>query len=94
MNVMSRAKVYEELKELRRQGGMDSEIQGVQGLFAALIKGLDAADVAPDESASAVRILDIRTLPTGCSAMKRRLRPGSIVQVPHCPDRNRSTFER
>jgi putative toxin-antitoxin system antitoxin component (TIGR02293 family) len=62
MNVMSRAKVYEELKELRRQGGMDSEIQGVQGRFAALIKGLDAVDVAPDDSASAVRILDIRTL--------------------------------
>lgn len=65
MNVMSRAKVYEELKELRRQGGMDSEIQGVPDRFAALIKKIDAADVVPDgphESASTVRILDIRTL--------------------------------
>jgi putative toxin-antitoxin system antitoxin component (TIGR02293 family) len=61
MNVMSRAKVYEELKKLRRQGGMDSEIQGVSDRFAALISRLAAADVAPDESAS-VRVLDIRTL--------------------------------
>jgi uncharacterized protein (DUF2384 family) len=65
MNVMSRAKVYEELKELRRQGGMDSEIQGVPDRFAALIKGLDAADDIPDgadEPESTIRILDIRTL--------------------------------
>jgi putative toxin-antitoxin system antitoxin component (TIGR02293 family) len=62
MNVMSRAKVFEELKELRRQGGMDSEIQGVPDRFAALIKRLDGADVAPEDSASVVRVLDIRTL--------------------------------
>ncbi len=65
MNIMSRAKVYEELKELRRQGGMDSEIQGVPDRFAALIKRIDAGDLVPDashESANTVKILDVRTL--------------------------------
>ena len=56
------AKAYEELKELRRQGGLDSEIQGVPARFAALIKKLDEAEVVSNDSASLVRILDIRTL--------------------------------
>lgn len=51
------AETYEELKELRRQGGTESHIRIVQDAVADLRKKLDAADVG-----ELVRHLDIQTL--------------------------------